>query len=455
MSRLRAFRITHCLISLVCAAVLFWRSTVPSADAGTVGWAYLGYQPSWIAVGFAAVSIALAALSAWNMTMGAIAVSMMAFGIPRYSAELQFAWDNGFQLVIISLSLMGSLHSRPFRRHLLQAWQRRDTWLRLLLAVTVWATVCEAVALFFGRELAGPKHHLLRTIESAMTLVVVFAFLSNRRSYLVLVASAIASIAFVTAQLDEIERASDYAFSIAPFACLLAGTATSLSWPGMLVFFSAATCCSFLSIGTASRAANVGLLCGLCSLILAKLRSVRSIAVVSALLAASLFFALASPLRPRIDQWMEAGWDTPTLASRMQFWRATVSHIPQNGIFGVGPGRGGKQMSSELELSKWKATHSSPFEILEEQGIVGCLLWCVLLAIGLRSARRGSRSENKFVSAIAIAIGCSLITVAVNSLAISRHDDMRLYWLLGLSFAVETLSHRENDNVALETSLNQ
>ena len=92
-------------------------------------------------------------------------------------------------------------------------------------------------------------------------------------------------------------------------------------------------------------------------------------------------------------------------------------------------------MSDHLELGKWRATHSSPLEMLSEQGLIGLLLWLCIVALAFTACLAGVRSNESWIRRFSVGAACGLAAMLVAGLAISRHDDIRFFWMMGMAFA--------------------
>ncbi|QEF99656.1 O-Antigen ligase [Stieleria maiorica] len=446
MKRIAMARGIHLAILALCVVMLLYQASIPAAHEGSVGWVEEGYQPPWEAILFGAVAFGLASLSCWYPASGMVAITLVTFGIRRYSAELEWAWTSGFQTAVVILCGAGMLISPPVRQRLQNAWNGRHVWPRVVAAMFLWSLLCEGIARLTSDSVPGPKHHVLRMIESLVVLLAGYAFFTNVRSLRWMASAAVAGLALLLLQVPQFENASDVAFVMAPMACLFAGLAICQRWPAMILVSALAACCSLVSIATANRGANVGLLVGLACLLIASMRTAKRAAVVILMLAVAGLFAFSSPLRPRIQQWIDAGWETPTLKSRLEFWETTLQAPAGHLVFGSGPGRGGQNMSQELELSRWRATHNSVLEILDEQGIIGAVLWLLVWGLALLACFGGFRSDAPWVSGVSLAVLASLLAMFVGALAVSRHDDIRMFWLLGLALALGAL-RRKGDEI--------
>ncbi|MCD0458896.1 O-antigen ligase family protein [Roseiconus lacunae] len=409
-----------------------------TASESLLGWMPKAYSPPLIARVVGLCLLLISAIGIRYPIAAAASVTATAFGIARYSAELEWAWVNAFQFSVIlnaavALTLNPQLHSSWSRFR-----QKHFTTGVLLAGVMVWAIVSEVLAIAFQSGEPGPKHHVLRIIESVILCAVIVTSITDFKRFVVVVAVAIFALGATFLQLNRLEHASDFAFAAAPLSCLVAGTTSALSAayvvPGALLSLLLASA-SFL---TANRAANVGWALTMTCLVVVRIRSVRAWAVLGILIAVSSVVAYQSPLRPRIEEWVDHGWSTTTLASRIEFWKSSLSQTPNRLFTGFGPGRGGQEMSKDLHLNKWRATHNSLLEMLSEQGVIGLLLWCCLLFSALKTCLLKLRRETAYERAMAMGIGAYLLAMLVASMAISRHDDPRLFWAIGCAFAMNT-----------------
>lgn len=436
------FRVTTArklfLFGVVCElAWMLLASFSPATERGIHGWMDAGYRPPLVAIACGVVAITLAAASPWRPICGAAAVTWVGFGIARYTPLLEWAWSSGFQTCLVATAGIGILQCDSARQRLVISWESNKVWMLVLIGLLIWALVSDFIARLTSQSIPGYKHHALRSIESVFVLLIVFAIVKDRRSLAIVVSIAVGGVLSTTLQIHHLMGASDLAFVASPLACLLGGIGLHAG-PLVLLWCSiTATGLIALSVATANRGANVGLLVGAASLVTSRIRGIRNWIAVIGLLACVCYAALASPLRPRLDEWLNSGWQTKTLAERVEFWKASISVAPEHLIFGAGPGRGGQRMSEHLELERWRATHNSPLEMLSEQGVVGLLLWAGLIVLACLACRRGLDAPQQWRRGLAAGAGCCLLAMLVGSLAVSRHDDIRLFWVLGLAFAAD------------------
>ena len=424
------------LLGVIC--VFSWMlvaATSPVTDAGSTGWMGLGYRPSAIAIACGGVATLLAAASPWRPLCGVAAVTWIGFGIARYTPQLEWVWASGFQTCLVATVAVGILLNEATRERLWIGWRSHRVWPKMLLALLAWTVITEVVARLGSDAIPGLKHHAVRMLESVVVLVLVFLVVDGPQSLGVVIAVAVGSLVSTVLQMSMLEGASDLAFAAAPLACLVCGITLKATFPVMVIGGLTSAALIVLSIATANRGANVGLVFGAAGLLMFSIRSMRTVVVVIGLVALICIAALNSPLRPRLAEWVDSGWQTATLASRIEFWRTSISLAPEHLIFGEGPGRGGQEMSEHLALHNWKATHNSALEMFNEQGTIGLLLWAGVIVAALSACRHGMRGSQPWMRGLGMATGCALVAMMVGALAVSRHDDIRLFWLLGLAFA--------------------
>ncbi len=196
-------------------------------------------------------------------------------------------------------------------------------WPRWILLLLFWTFVTELVA-GLGDLDAGPKHHVLRMLESAAVMSMIAVFVNRPREVWILLATAVLATALTTLQRKTLEGAHDIAFSAAPLACLTLGVALQASLPWLILGLLASLGLALISIVTANRGANVGMLVGLVAVLTFGIGRIRTLVGTTVILVLVGFAAFQSPLRPRIEEWIENGWETTTLASRVDFWKATI-----------------------------------------------------------------------------------------------------------------------------------
>lgn len=408
----------------------------PASGAGILNWIQPGYVLPIPAIVVGVTAMVLVAFSPWQPASGAIAITWVAFGLARYEPLLEWVWTRGFYSTIVGLAFAGTLLSDRSRARLIRHWNQRSRWLVLLLIMLGWTLVTEFSALTRGDLFSGPKHNLCRMIESIAASAILVAVTDRKGVCFALIATAIASQLSLLLQLDAIEGASDLTFSIAPLACLIAGIATSGPALSALAFACMALLLTAIAVYTANRSGNIGLGLGYLTLAVSRITKLKHLMLVMATMLIAVAIASFSPLPQRIGEWMEKGWETPSLSSRTDFWKATLDSATKHWVLGVGPGRGGQAMSDQLGLSKWKATHSSAIEILEEQGLPGLLAWSALIVCAFYYCFRHRNDSQRWRRGIALGCGCALVAIIPAAMNLSRHDDIRLFWFLGLAFAL-------------------
>jgi hypothetical protein len=433
-----------CVVLGTCLWMLF-AASIPVENDGPLRWMPAGYQPQAPALAFGLIVFGLVAFSPWRPLLGAVAATLVAFGIARYRPQLEWAWASGFQESVLCLAASGMLLCAAVRTRLVDTWRTGLLWPRFLIAAIGWGLLTEVIARVSGDLDPGFKHHLVRMVESVLMTSMVFASVRRKRDFHVLLISASIGIGWSILQLPKIESASDLAFSCAFLACLIAGYAFQATLPVVLIGGATAFAMVLASVMTANRGANVGLVIGAIAVGLSRLRSFRSVSLVAFLMVMIGFAALNSPLRPRMQQWLDSGWETTTLASRLEFWGASLSLAPQRLFWGIGPGRGGQSMSESLNLDKWKATHNSPLEMLSEQGVMGLVLWVTLIALAFAACRQGISASQNWVNGLSVGVIGGLVAMLVAGMAISRHDDLRLFWILGLAYVAGSPPSQKRD----------
>ncbi|MCC9601465.1 O-antigen ligase family protein [Stieleria sp. JC731] len=405
----------------------------------------MGYTPPLVGKVVGVCLLLSSAIGIRYPIAAAVAVTSTAFGIARYSAELEWAWGNAFQACVIFDSAIALILSP----------QARVSWLRLrreqfktgilLAGLLTWAIVSESLAIVYETGDPGPKHSLLRLVESVILCTVIMVSVTDFRRFVIVVGASVVALGGSYLQLRRLEHASDFAFAAAPLSCLLAGSASALNASYFVSGVALSSLLAAASFFTANRGANVGWLMTMICMAIAQLRSLRIWTAIIGLVVLASFVAYRSPLRPRIQEWIDNGWSTTTLASRVEFWKSSLSRLPDHSLTGIGPGRGGQDMSRDLQLKKWRATHNSFLEILSEQGIVGGLLWCGLLFNAFAICLSKVGGETACERAMAIGIGACLLAMVIAGMAISRHDDVRLFWAIGCAFALKT-AHFDRPN---------
>ena len=328
-------------------------------------------------------------------------------------------------LVLVTLSVPGSLYPRLSLEFLLKDYLRSVTLMLLLVAASI-------------RGLAD----LRRLAWLQIAGVTLFSAVILHRSPLTSEGRLLAM-----AYYDANDLALLIVSTFPLVLCLWrrpAGVVARLLLTATTVFL-------MVTLGkTGSRGGFLGFLAVAAYLLLrfhaiSRAKRVAAVALIAVLLVAVTNEGYFERMRTMLHPSTDYNWSGQSESGRLEVWKRGISYMVSHPLLGVGAGAfpiAEGTLAPEARVQqygrgfKWSAAHNSFIEIGAEVGVLGLILFVVLLGGAFRALSRVRRGPPGEAAFLAQALTGSLIGFAVTAVFLSQAYSSYFYMLLGMSLGL-------------------
>lgn len=255
------------------------------------------------------------------------------------------------------------------------------------LAFTTVRTLFPVTAMFVAIMLCRPTWANLDKVQYGLVIsLAAFALLSLLRGQL---------IAGRLAPVGETYDQNDLATIMAVAFALAAGIATRSRGRRRLVATASAVVLVAAILGSASRGGALALAVGAVVFVAGQTRHRRTIYAGGLLLGAIVAWqASGSVFRDRVKSLgdLEGDYNLQAKTGRIEVWKRSLHYMGEHPVAGVGAGNfmvaEGEYLEEQGESGKWSAAHNAYIQVFADLGIIGGIIFLVLVGGTLREAAR-------------------------------------------------------------------